>query len=206
MKDLSEIKNWEEMINEVICGDCLEGLKLIPDNSIELVLTDPPYGINKDEWDKEYPKGFEKECLRIAKTVAIMCGQWAIPLCLEELKQSYVGIIALHNKNGMTYSPLGFGNWIPVIIAGERPKSGQDLISFIVRGDKPMHPSPKPIESMLYLVKRLSKENDLVLDPFMGSWTTARACKDLGRNFIGFEINKEYCKIGEQRLQQQNLF
>ncbi len=60
-------------------GDCLDVMPGIEDNSVDLVLTDPPYGINKAEWDKQYPEGFEKECLRIADTVAIMCGQWALP-------------------------------------------------------------------------------------------------------------------------------
>jgi len=51
-----------------------------------------------------------------------------------------------------------------------------------------------------------SDVSSLVLDPFMGSWTTARACKDLGRNFIGFELSEKYCKIGESRLAQQVMF
>ena len=183
-------------------GDCLEVMKTIPDKSIDLVLTDPPYGINKADWDKEYPKGFEKECLRIGNTVAIMCGQWAIPKCLEELGGAYLGIISAFNRNGMTFSPLGFGNWIPVIIAGKRPKSGQDIISFKIDGYKPDHPSPKPIFCMKKLVDRLSEKGQSIFDPFMGSGTTGVACKELGRNFIGIEIEPKYFAIAERRINQ----
>ena len=192
----------------LIHGDCLEEMKLIPDKSIDLVLTDPPYGIKKAEWDNKYPAGFEKECLRVGKTVAIMCGQWAIPKCLIELGDSYLGIIACWNKNGMTYSPLGFGNWIPCVVAGRKPKRGQDFLKFSVSGKKPEHPSPKPMQCMRELVNRLSKQNDTVLDPFMGSGTTGVACKELGRNFIGIEINKEYYEIAEKRIAntQESMF
>jgi len=194
------MKTIESFLDRVICGDCLEVMKDILDNSVDLILTDPPYGIGKAEWDTEYPKGFEKECLRIAKTVAIMCGIWAVPDCVGELKSNYLGMIAMRNLNGMTYSPLGFGNWIPVVIAGERPKSGQDYLEFVIRESKPDHPSPKPIECMEKLVSRLTKEHDIILDPFLGSGTTAVACKQLNRHYIGIEINPEYCKIAEDRL------
>ena len=194
------MKDIKEFENKIICGDCLEIMKEIPDNSVDCVITDPPYGIGKAEWDEKYPKGFEKECLRIAKTVAIMCGMWAIPQCIKELKDNYLGMIAMRNLNGMTFSPLGFGNWIPVIIAGERPKSGQDYLEFSIREKKPNHPSPKQIECMKKLIDRISNESDIILDPFLGSGTTAVACKQLNRHFIGIEINPEYCKIAEDRL------
>ena len=67
------------------------------------------------------------------------------------------------------------------------------------------HPTQKPIGIITKFIKLSSKEGDLVLDPFIGSGTTAVACKQLNRNFIGFEINAEYCKIAEKRLAQEQL-
>ena len=58
---------------------------------------------------------------------------------------------------------------------------------------------------MKRLVSLFSKEGDIVWDPFLGSGTTAVACKQLGRRFIGIEINPDYCKIAEQRLAQEIL-
>ncbi len=63
-----------------------------------------------------------------------------------------------------------------------------------------IHPTTKPIQLMSYLITLGSREKDLILDPFMGSGTTAIASRILTRNFIGFELNKEYHKIAEARL------
>lgn len=63
-----------------------------------------------------------------------------------------------------------------------------------------VHPTQKPVALMEYLVKTYTNEGDLVLDPFSGSFTTAIACKNLRRNFIGCEIQEKYCKIGIRRL------
>ena len=181
-------------------GDCREILPYLP--KVDLVLTDPPYGIQKWDWDENYPEGIEKELTQKAPTIAIMCGQWAIPKCISALGDKYIGIIALHNRNGMTFSPLGFGNWIPCIIGGIRPKSGQDLLSFNVNGDKPNHPSPKPISAMNRLINRLSERGHIILDPFMGSGTTLVAAKHLHRKAIGIEIEEKYCQIAIKRLSQ----
>lgn len=64
------------------------------------------------------------------------------------------------------------------------------------------HPTQKPIELFSYLIKTYTNEGDLVLDSCFGSGTTAVACKQLNRNFIGFEIKPEYCKIAEERLKK----
>jgi DNA modification methylase len=65
---------------------------------------------------------------------------------------------------------------------------------------KNFHPTVKPIALMEYLVKLVSKEGHTVLDPFMGSGSTGIACKKLGREFIGIELDADYCKIAEARI------
>jgi len=67
---------------------------------------------------------------------------------------------------------------------------------------KNFHPTVKPVDLMVYLIKLVSRENALVLDPFIGSGTTAVACKYNNRNFIGFEKSREYCDIANKRLSQ----
>jgi DNA modification methylase len=62
------------------------------------------------------------------------------------------------------------------------------------------HPTVKPLKLMTYLVKLITRENQIVLDPFIGSGTTGIACKQLNCKFIGFELNKEYCNIAENRI------
>lgn len=67
------------------------------------------------------------------------------------------------------------------------------------------HPTVKPVHLMSWLVRLVSKEGDTVLDPFMGSGTTGVACKILNRNFIGIELNEEYIKIAEARINAWEL-
>ena len=62
------------------------------------------------------------------------------------------------------------------------------------------YPSQKPTKLLKRIIEASSNRNDIVLDPFLGSGTTAVACKELGRRFIGIEINSEYCKVAEERL------
>lgn len=192
----------QSFVNQIICGDCLEVMKEMPDKCVDFVFADPPYGINKAEWDKRYIFGFESEILRLSKRgIAITPGQENIKACIENLSLEYKGILAARNINGMTFNKIGFGNWIPVILGGDIIR-GQDFFEFTIRGIQPEHPSPKPFEFILKILHRFTQEDDLILDPFLGSGTTAEACKLLHRNFIGIEINPEYCKIAEERLAQ----
>ena len=68
-----------------------------------------------------------------------------------------------------------------------------------------VHPSQKPIPTMRWCVEKAGGDG-LVLDPFAGSFTTLRACKDLGRKGIGIELEERYCEIGARRLEQGVLF
>lgn len=67
------------------------------------------------------------------------------------------------------------------------------------------HPCQHPMQLVVRSIGFTTQEGDVILDPFIGSGTTAEACKQLGRKFIGFEISPEYCKIAEERLKQEVL-
>lgn len=81
-------------------------------------------------------------------------------------------------------------------------------VSFEYSGGNPgeyvRHPTQKPTKLYEYLIEVTTNVGDIVLDPLIGSGTTAVACKKLNRNFIGFEINPEYCKIANDRLKKYN--
>lgn len=219
MRKLEDISDWKQMINEVVCGDCLEGMKLLPDKCVDLVLTDPPYGVGV-EYDsfednqqnlKQLIDAFMPVILRVGKVVAITCG----------VKNMYLypkpdWVLCWYTPAGTGCSNWGFCTWQPILVYGKDPFLAKG------KGSRPdsfnhteitgayencLHPCAKPIDIWRKILLRCSTQiTDLVLDPFMGSWTTARACKDLGRNFIGFELSEKYCQIGEERLRQQNLF
>jgi site-specific DNA-methyltransferase (adenine-specific) len=182
-------------------GDCRE---LLPSITADVLVTDPPYGINKAEWDSEFlfptaPIG----CI----AAAVMPGVWNILACPVTFGSlTYRGTLAAYLCNGMTRGPIGFGNWIPCLLYAADGvslwKQDGDCKSFVV-GDEPLanHPSPKPMRVVRWFVDRMPPGT--VLDPFMGSGTTLRAAKDLGRKAIGIEIEERYCEIAARRLSQE---
>ncbi len=102
----------------------------------------------------------------------------------------------------------------PVEMASTTLRTGFDIIRVMWGGfmrDNQVaeiryaHPTQKPLKLFHRLIEKYTKETDIILDPFMGSGTTAVACKQLNRNFIGFELNPDYCKIAEKRLAQETL-
>lgn len=191
-------------------GDCLEILLTLP--KVDAVITDPPYGIGKAEWDDRYPDEIVELAFSVARVVCIMPGLWALPRCIHSFGDRYRSVIAGYNTNGMTFGPIGFNNWIPAVIGGEVPRKGQDAFRFTVgiSGTKPDHPSPKPVEFMISLVERVTEKGWSVCDPFMGSGTTSIACMNLGLKFIGIEIETKYfdiaCERTENAQRQKRLF
>jgi site-specific DNA-methyltransferase (adenine-specific) len=173
-------------------------------DKVGLVLTDPPYGVKKAEWDSSFPTWITGLAFSVSESVAIMPGLWALPECVLSFGYRYKWVLSGYNRNGMTFGAIGFNNWIPCVVGGDVPRRGQDAFAFTVgQESKPEHPSPKPEPFMRYLVERLSEEGQTILDPFMGSGTTLRAAKDLGRKAIGIEIEERYCEIAAKRMAQE---
>jgi DNA modification methylase len=188
---------------QLICGDCLVEMAKLA--KVDMVLTDPPYGINKAVWDNAFPTGWYQLARDIAPTVAIITGSSQLKITIPLVGDDFIDVIAARNLNGMTFSPLGFGNWLACVIAGKKPAPGTTFFEFCVRGKMPDHPSPKPIEYMVKLITRISKPGDTILDCFMGSGTTGVACVQTGRNFIGIEIDPGYFEIAERRIAESQL-
>lgn len=193
---------FETELGRLWLGNCEKGLNNI--KIVDFSFADPPYGIGKAEWDKVYPAtGFEKQLLDISRNgIAITPGQENIGICINNLGNLYKGILAARNLNGMTFNKIGFENWIPTVL-GDNIKRGQNYFEFSVKGTKPKHPSPKPLAYMMKIIQRFTDENDVILDPFMGSGTTAIACERLNRRWIGIEISEEYCEIAAKRIENE---
>ena len=325
MKPLAEIKHWEEMKNEIIQGDCFEMMAKIPDGSINLLISDPPYFQVKGDFDftfknfdeyKDLMRKLAKEFKRVlakngslfvfghAKKVAykqIIFDEffnlensliWEKSDCqakkgiegfrcfapvterilfysnevektgLEEIKDSFGKEITpfgkiteeqkekkgITNKDIAKLFPSASGgltgcvsNWIQgqniptpeqwgkickfLGIEDEyehlrqeyehlrRPFNNlfklTDVMKFSQETNitgKWKHPTGKPPKLLEALIQTCSREGDLVLDPMGGGFSTARACADTGRDFISCDLDEDYCKTGEKRLEQQNLF
>lgn len=190
-------------LNTIYNEDCLETMKRMPDNFVDLVLTDPPYGIGiaknpfrqkfaKSDWDNFVPSSeYFDEIRRVSKHQVIWGGNY---FNLPPSQCFYVW-----DK----VQPQDFSSAMCEMAWVSRQSPAKLFKKRVVSIEK-FHPTTKPVELMRWCLM-FFPEADLVYDPFMGSGTTARACKDLGRNYIGSEISKGYCDIAERRLGQEVL-
>ena len=219
--------SWIDKINQVWQGDCLELMKEMPDKSIDLIITDPPYGIlpkgkinDHFVWDNIdlilFTQKWFNESFKKLKQDSFMFIFWS----QKNLKQGFE-IFNPHRLFFWGYDNLIFGgngdfayDYEPVFVVKKgNPKLVKGKHSCKLHFTKPQsnfkldrlqHPTQKPLELIKHLIKLVDNTN-LIMDPFMGSWTTARACMDLERNFIGAELSEKYCEIGRNRLKQQVL-
>jgi DNA modification methylase len=169
--------------------------------SVDCIITDPPYGINKAEWDASFPTDWISEAWRVTDRMIVMCGSDDIIRVAGAIGQ-YTGCVILHARNGMTRTHIGFRNWTPALLFGDwKWKPVPDYIPFNVSiTEKINHPSPKPMQAMLKLIEYYSDPGWLVVDPFGGSGTTAIAARGLGRKWLTCDTSREYCDLMERRL------
>ena len=201
------------MIKLLQC-DCLEVMRGMEDNSIDLLLTDPPYGKHSDKgtngfgaamnrrytesWDSYKPsKEYFEEMLRVSKNAIIFGANYfsdVLPPSNCWLFWDKKGDIAFKN-------PFADGEFI--FTTFNRPSR---RICFKQQGfitdskDKRYHPTQKPTELLERLINDYSSEGALVFDPFMGSGSTGVAAAHTGRNFIGIELDPKYYGIAQQRI------
>jgi predicted RNA methylase len=179
---------------------------LLEPGSVDLVLTDPPYGVGKASWDTEFPLEWMELSEPVARmALGVMPGITnVLSLPRHVGRMVYKWTLSIHIVNAIVRGAIGFGNWIPCLVYAPEGQSlytcNQDATQIAISGKMPDHPSPKPYQAMRWLVSRLPGES--VLDPFMGSGTTLRAAKDLGRRCVGVEIEERYCEIAAKRLSQ----
>ncbi len=202
-------------------ADCRELLPLIPDKSIDLVLTDPPYGLNFEylsyidtpENLKELIGDILPESIRVARLVAILSG--ITPMGFYP-KADWT-MACVWNTTG-SYGMFGYTQWFPVLLYGKDlagigringvlksdviAENGGGSVGFQRDANESKHTCPKPANLILKLTARLSNESSIILDPFLGSGTTAYCAKKLGRKCIGIEIEEKYCEIAAKRCSQ----
>lgn len=229
---------------QLIHGDCLEKMKDIPDGSVDMILTDPPYGTTACKWDSIIPlEPMWEQLKRIIKpngaivmtasqpftSKLVMSNPKMFRYDLKWIKSQGTGFynanrmpLRAHEDVLVFYSSLPRYN--PQKTKGKPYKcvrgsasdiyQGKDLtltdnqtgerhpLSWIqLKKDKnKLHPTQKPVALMEYLIKTYTNEGETVLDFTMGSGTTGVACKNLNRDFIGIELDEEYFKIAEQRI------
>ena len=211
--------------------DCLEGMEQIPNESIDLVVTDPPYLMNyksnrrvkQEKFDyimndinsEDMISKYIEECFRILKNntaIYLFCSWHNIDFFKQEFERCFkLKNLIVWNKNNHGSGDLK-GAYAPkheLILFGHkgrtlfREKRIPDVIDFPkIPSNQLLHPTEKPIGLLELFIRNSSDECDLVFDGFMGVGTTAIACINTNRNYIGFEIDKTYYEIAKNRINQ----
>jgi len=210
---------YQEPAGVIYCADCLDILPRIPDKAIDLVLTDPPYGINLDTSYKKFKnavsystitnddKKFDpRPLLKFYYTPMIIWGaQFFCHLLPPE--GGWIAWIKTNRNGGkirQAEMELAWTNFINRSVGFRQLWIGAYRESE-ASGRKLVHPTEKSIELIRWCIKICTKNPQIILDPFLGSGTTAVAAKQLGRKFIGIEIEEKYCQIAVERLRQEVL-
>lgn len=218
-------------LDKVHCCDCLEALKLLPDKSVDLVLTDPPYGVGYEgglfhsgdvqiqrkrkaiasDDNNVYPSLFSQS-YRLLKNgsggayvfFADAYSHYCIPpapfakyqlLIWGKSNAKYAAMMARYKHN---YEPF---LWLQKPPTKWRGATTEPALWWMDRDPaNDMHPTQKPVELIKRMIRNSTDEGDLILDPFMGSGTTGVAAVQLGRQFLGFEIDPEYCQLANDRI------
>lgn len=190
---------------ELVLGDCLDKLGLIPSDSIDCIVTGPPYGGSfvEAEWDKRPPViGIWKECLRVLKEGSFA---FIMSAARQDLQAKLITDLSVAGFN-VAFTSLCDFSLETIVIARKGfikeglPMVNGDTVPSITPGSEYYHPAFNSQKLMTYLVSLGSRDKEIVLDPFMGTGTTGVACKNLNRRFIGIEINPSYLNIAKTRL------
>lgn len=214
-------------MNKIHNIDCLEFMKQVPDNYFDLVLTDPPYGIGeskkdnnsrsclatskkytKKEWDNKIPsKETFDEILRISKNAIIFGGNYFIDSLHNT--SSFIVWDKLNGDNDFADCELAWTNYKTAVRKYEFRWHGM-LQHNMADKEKRYHPTQKPSQLFEFILRdyAINKDKKTVFDPFMGSGTTALACKSLGLEWCGCELEADYVEIANKRLEavQGSLF
>jgi len=190
-------------------ADCRDVLPELP--KVDLVLTDPPYGVGCDWWDDRVPHELLSHFLRLTSGPVVWFGaasQLRADLLAYDPPPQRVAVwhptftLSRTMANGLAY------RWHPVYL-WQLPKTHDgptwDVFTTPQSGHNPWnHPATKPLRLIRSLCG-FAVDAGTILDPYVGSGTTLRAAKDLGRRAIGIEIEEKYCRIAAERLRQEVL-
>lgn len=221
----------EELLNKIHLGDCIELMKSLPDKSIDLIVTDPPYGmayrqnhraekfdaIEGDDFEETKPllEAYFRECYRILKddsAIYCFCSWHKVGWFQSEIEKYFkLKNLIVWNKNnhgngdlkgsfGPKHELVWFAHKGRSLLRGKRPLDVIDCDK--IEPSDVDHPTPKPPELLKVFIGASSDQGQIVFDGFSGSGATAIAAVQLGRKFIGAELEEKYQVDAQQRLEK----
>ena len=205
----------------IVNADCRLVLPLIPDKSIDLVLTDPPYGIGSIGGSKPFGSIGGSNIVNVNKYMPIQGDdkpfdpRFLLTIGVNQIiwGANYFADKLPSSKGWIVWDKKCKNNWddnfSDIELAWtsfDRPAKCYRLLymGLIQENDreKRVHPTQKPAELFNWILFNYSQPNEIILDPFLGSGTTAYCAKKLNRKCIGIEIEERYCEIAAKRCSQ----
>ena len=199
--------------NKIYCGDAAEILKTIQGGSVDLVVTDPPYLVNYQDRTGRRVANDDNACgvlpvfdvlYRVLKPDSLcitFCGWTALADFTTTWKNAgfrIVGHIVWRKPYASSAGQTAYHHESAYVLAKGRPKKPEvpfpDVQDWVYSGNK-LHPTEKSVEIISPFIRAFSKPGDIVLDPFLGSGTTAVAAALNGRRYIGVELEQNYCDL-----------
>lgn len=237
-------------MNKIYNEDCLEGMKRIPDKSVDMILCDLPYGTTRNKWDSIIPleplwlqyeriikdngaivltaqTPFDK--VLGASKVSLLKYEWIwikaqgtghlnakkMPLKNHENVLVFYKSLPTYNpqmrgnesrkvkRSGLKAKTPNYGGFLEIAESSYKGRYPLSVLSF--NSDRGLHPTQKPVALFEYLIRTYTNEGDIVLDNCMGSGTTAIAALNTDRRFIGFELDKDYWILANNRIAEWYL-
>ena len=208
--------------NKIIQGDCIKSMKKLPNNCIDLIITDPPYGDNVAYgWNNKIIKNNKNplincsalvECYRVLKknSSLYLFTNWKHYPFLTEFIIRYTKFKIRHlivwkkHNFGLGWA---FRHQYELVLVLEKGKPKYNLTNFSdvqtcshINHNKENHPHQKPVDLIMKIIEHSSKESDVILDPFCGSGSVCVACKKLSRMWIGMEVDGEWVGVARGRI------
>lgn len=187
-------------------GDCLEAMRAMPDNSYDLAIVDPPYGINVKtrvfndgkKWDNEIPKKeYWDELFRVSENQIVWGGNYFIDY-LRPTKCFLVWDKKMTEKNLMSMAEMAWTSFNTKSLIFKQPPVGERGF-YNIDGAR-IHPTQKSIKLYEWQLKNYAKEGDRILDTHLGSGSIALACHNRGFSLDAYEIDEEYYNAAKERL------
>ena len=217
------MKTIHEFVNRIITGDCIKVMQEMPGESVDCVVTDPPYLVNYKSSDG---RGYQNDNPNDTGWLTPAFAQTYRVLKPDSFCVSFYSFtkadafLAAWRKTG--FDPIGHLVWVKpyasaekfvryyheqaYLLAKGRPRKPRlrlpDVLDWRYTGNE-LHPTQKPVMAILPLIMAYSEEGDIVLDPFAGSGTTAVAAQELGRRYIGIELDPAYAQKAQERVRHE---
>jgi adenine-specific DNA-methyltransferase len=221
--DQSFMKSMYEFVNRIITGDCVEVMQELPDASVDCVVTDPPYLVNykssdgrgyrnDDPTDTSWLVPAFAQMYRVLKWDSFCVSFYgftkaeAFLAAWRQCGFDIVGQLIWVKKYPSSEKFVRYYHEQAYLLAKGRPRKPRyrlpSVLEWRYTGNE-LHPTQKPVMTILPLVMAFSEQGDLVLDPFAGSGSTAVAAQQLGRRYIGIELDPTYARHAEERLRYE---